>query len=163
MININDDIVEIKNNDLVLIEMFYLADEFIWILKSCDIVISNDDEFYFELEKIMNNNYTFDNKYMFKNNELLIWLSDQYCDIDNEEEVNKINRLIIKKEEDRFVISVSNPYMESLNINGKNHVICFSPMGNGYYSRNLESGLSLQDDFCLMYQNLTNIKKHVLK
>ena len=38
------------------------------------------------------------------------------------------------------------------------HSICFSPCGNGQYSRNVDTGLSLQDDFVsIVYQNIISL------
>ena len=40
------------------------------------------------------------------------------------------------------------------------HVIAFSPLGNGKYTKNIESDLTLQDDFVMMvYQELLNREK----
>ena len=45
----------------------------------------------------------------------------------------------------------------------KTYGICFSPAGNGKYSKNLATGLTLQDDFVShIYQPLLN-KNKVLK
>ena len=46
----------------------------------------------------------------------------------------------------------------------KTYGICFSPAGNGKYSKNLNTGLTLQDDFVThIYQPLLNRNKVMLK
>lgn len=163
MINVNGDRVEVFNNDDLVIEMFFIADEFVWIINSNNIVIDKDNEFYNYISRIMNNNYVFQSGIpSMKNDFVLVWLSDQYCDIENSDELDRINRLVIEKYEDYFIIRVVNPFLEKMNINRKNYMISFSPLFNGYFSRNVDSGLSLQDDFCIMYQNIRN-KGRVLK
>ncbi len=164
MINVIDNKIEIIKDDEVLLEMYFIADEFIWVINACEFVIDKNDEVYYHIEKIMNNNYIFqDGIPSMKSNDILIWLSDQYCDIDDDEEINRVNRLIIKRENDSFRICVVNPYLEKNYIYKKNYIISFSPLFNGFYSRNIDSGLSLQDDFCVMYQNLLRRNMHVLK
>ena len=163
MINVNGDRVEIFNNDDLVIEMFFIADEFVWIINSNNIVIDKDNEFYNYISRIMNNNYVFQSGIpSMKSDFVLVWLSDQYCDIENSDELDRINRLVIEKYEDYFIIRVVNPFLEKMNINRKNYMISFSPLFNGYFSKNVDSGLSLQDDFCIMYQNIRN-KGRVLK
>lgn len=163
MINVNGDRVEIFNNDDLVIEMFFIADEFVWIINSNNIVIDKDNEFYNYISRIMNNNYVFQSGIpSMKSDFVLVWLSDQYCDIENSDELDRINRLVIEKYDNYFIIRVVNPFLEKMNINRKNYMISFSPLFNGYFSRNVDSGLSLQDDFCIMYQNIRN-KGRVLK
>ena len=163
MINVNGDRVEIFNNDDLVIEMFFIADEFVWIINSNNIVIDKDNEFYNYISRIMNNNYVFQSGIpSMKNDFVLVWLSDQYCDIENSDELDRINRLVIEKYDNYFIIRVVNPFLEKMNINRKNYMISFSPLFNGYFSKNVDSGLSLQDDFCIMYQNIRN-KGRVLK
>lgn len=164
MINVNNEVIEYIVDDKIIIQMYYVGDEFVWILHSKNIVINNDSELYNELCNIMNNNYIFqDNIPSFKKFDMLVWLSDQYCDVDDIESINRVNRFIIKKLNDSFLISVSNPFCEENNINKNSYLVSFSPLFNGFYSRNLDSGLTLQDDFCMMYHNLLNMNKHVLK
>ena len=164
MIKIKDNVIEYIEDDKIIIEMFYMADEFVWVLYSKNIIVNNDCELYEEICKIMNNNYIFqDNIPCFKKKDMLVWLSDQYCDIDDIESVSRVNRLIIKRFNDSFLISVSNPFFEKNNINKSSYLVSFSPLFNGFYSRNIESGLTLQDDFCIMYQNLFDKKRCVLR
>lgn len=164
MISIEEDSVFVSDKKNIL-EMKFIADEFVWILNSNEIIISSKDEiFYEELNNIMNNSYVFqDGIPSYKDNNKLIWLSDCYCDIEDKESLSRINRLVIERRYDYFLIKVYNPFFESVGIKKIYNVISFSPLFNGYYSGNINSGFSLQDDFCLMYQKILRCKKHVLK
>ena len=156
------------NSDSVYInevlELKFVADEFVWILNTKEFIIDSDSGlFYEELCSIMNNNYVFGNNICFKDNDRLVWLSDGYCDIEDEDSLSRVNSLIIEKRNDSFLIKIYNPFLEENNINRSFYLVCFSPLNNGYFSKNISSGLSLQDDFCLMYQRLLSTKRHVLK
>ena len=156
------DSIIINNNDKTL-EMKFISDEFVWLLNTDEIIIDyNIGMFYEELNAVMNNDYIFDgNIPCYKDKNKLVWLSDQYCDVSDEESLSRVNRLIIERKGSSFLIKIYNPFFEENNIKRSYYVISFSPLFNGYYSRNIESGLSLQDDFCLMYQNILECKKHV--
>lgn len=163
MVYINDEVVFVKDNECVL-EMKYVADEFVWIFNSKEMIIEKDSDFYDSISFIMDNNYIFqENIPSFKNKDLLIWLSDQYCDIEDEDSISRVNRLIIERNDDKFILRVYNPFFEKYNINKSFYMISFSPLFNGFYSRNLDSGLTLQDDFCLIYRSILNSNKHVFK
>lgn len=153
-----------KNNNL-LIEQTFFADEFIWyVYGNVEITKEENELFYEELNKIMNSQYIFQlNTISSKTNNKIIWLSDQYCDIENEESLNKINRLIIEKKNDKFIIYVENPFLNNMNIKKEFYVISFSPLGNGFYSKNFKTGSTFQDDIIFMYHNLSNNKTRVLK
>lgn len=165
MINIIDNKVQIINEDNVLIEQFYIADEFVWLVNGIvTITKETNGLFYEELDTIMNSNYEFQsNTPSFKTKNKIIWLSDQYCDIEDEEELSKINRLIIEKQNNEFIIYVENPFLDKLNIKRNPYTIAFSPLGNGYYSKNIDTSLSFQDDIAIIYQTLLHNKSRVLK
>lgn len=152
------------NNDETILEMKFISDEFVWMMNSKEMIIDHNNlYFYEELFEIMNNNYTFGNVHCYKDSDKLVWLSDQFCDLDDIDSLSRINRLIIDRLEDKFLIRIHNPFFEENNINKSYYVVSFSPLFNGYYSRNEKNGLSLQDEFCLMYQKLLRDKRHVLK
>ena len=89
-----------------------------------------------------------------KSENKLIWFSDQYCDLEDVDSVKIINRLVIEKLDDTFKISVSNPFLEELNIKKSIYIIAFSPLYNGYFTRNTKTNLTLQDDMATIYQKL---------
>ena len=100
MIRINDKIVELlnENGELVLEQQFH-ADEFIWVVRSKEPIIlqrEGNETFFDELNEIMNNDYIFQKGVPSQKNEnKLIWFSDQYCDLEDEDSVKRINRLVI--------------------------------------------------------------------
>lgn len=168
MIRINDKIVELlnENNELVLEQQFH-ADEFIWVVRSKEPIIlhrENNETFYDELSEIMNNDYTFQSGVpSLKMQNKLVWFSDQYCDLEDEDSVKRINRLVIEKIDDTFKISVSNPFLEELNIKKSIYIIAFSPLYNGYFTRNTKTNLTLQDDMATIYQKILHERGRRLK
>ena len=60
----------------------------------------------------------------------------------------------IMKLEDTFRISVHNPFLEEMNIKKSIYIIAFSPLYNGYFTRNTKTNLTLQDDMAVIYQKL---------
>lgn len=146
----------------VLLEFGFLADEFVCIFYTSNpIVISEsiDSLLYKCLQDIMNSEYDFSNKLSKKKYNEIIWFSDQYCDLDDVNETDKINRLIIRKENNNFVFSFNNPYFERNKIRRSNAIIVFSPAGNGSFNRNLATGSSFQDDLIKVFQTIMNMKK----
>lgn len=159
MIRINDKIVELLNeNDELVLEQQFHADEFIWVVRSKEPIIlqrEGNETFFDELNEIMNNDYIFQKGVPSQKNEnKLIWFSDQYCDLEDEDSVKRINRLVIEKLEDTFRISVHNPFLEEMNIKKSIYIIAFSPLYNGYFTRNTKTNLTLQDDMAVIYQKL---------
>ena len=168
MIRINDKIVELinENGELVLEQQFH-ADEFIWVVRSKESIIlhrENNETFYDELSEIMNNDYTFQSGVpSLKTQNKLVWFSDQYCDLEDEDSLKRINRLVIEKIDDTFKISVSNPFLEEINIKKSIYIIAFSPLYNGYFTRNTKTNLTLQDDMATIYQKLHHERGRRLK
>lgn len=159
MIRINDKIVELTNeNGELVLEQQYHADEFIWVVRSKEPIIlqrEGNETFFDELNEIMNNDYIFQKGVPSQKSEnKLIWFSDQYCDLEDEDSVKRINRLVIEKLEDAFRISVHNPFLEEMNIKKSIYIIAFSPLYNGYFTRNTKTNLTLQDDMATIYQKL---------
>ena len=159
MIRINDKIVELLNeNDELVLEQQFHADEFIWVVRSKEPIIlqrEGNETFFDELNEIMNNDYIFQKGVPSQKSEnKLIWFSDQYCDLEDEDSVKRINRLVIEKLEETFRISVHNPFLEEMNIKKSIYIIAFSPLYNGYFTRNTKTNLTLQDDMAVIYQKL---------
>lgn len=168
MIRINNNIIELLNdNEEVILEQNFLADEFIWTIRtSKPIILTRDgnETFYDGLNEIMDNNYIFQLDIPSKKlRNRLVWLSDQYCDLEDKKSLKRINRLMIDRIEDKIIISVYNPLLEELEIKKDVNVIAFSPLCNGYFSRNINTGTTLQDDFVMLYQKLLYDKARRLK
>lgn len=142
----------IDNNEKVL-ETGYIGVEFVISVHTYKPIIITEEVdkcLYRNLLKIMNNEYIFNNNglsYKLKNE--IRWFSDQGCNIENEEETNRIDRIVIKKLNDVIQIVCENPYYEKESIIKSQYVIAFSPAGNGFYSRNLATDNTFQTDFII--------------
>ena len=145
--------ISIKNKDKLLMSFQYMADEFVCLFYSEEPVVINkelDEVFYQGLMQIMSSDYRFsDNGLSIKSKDKLIWLSDQYGDLDDIDCTNKISRLVIEKNGDSFIMDSYKPYFINNNITRRPLINAFSPLGNGRYSINTSTGSTLQDDIVL--------------
>ena len=144
----------------------YSTDECIWHFCTSNIInITNDMELYKLLNNFMNNSYAFSENILtnYKDENHLIWYSDCYYNPDDEWSIASVSCLHIERKDDQFKVWCSKKLDEIIDRSHKTYGVCFSPLGNGQYSKNLETGLTLQDDFIsYLYQPLLNINK-VLK
>lgn len=114
-----------------------------------------DKSMYYNLNQLLENNYIFDNNNLsYQEKNKIVWFSDCYCNIYDKNETDKINRLIIEKIEDKIKISYTNPYMKKKGFKKEQGVIGFSASGNGAYSRNIDTGLTFQDDVVLTFRKI---------
>lgn len=143
----------------------YPTDECIWFFNSSDeIIVGEEDELYNFLEFLMNQRYTFDEGLLrcHKSDNELLWYSDCYYDPDNKWSVDNVSYLTIVKEDKTFKLKCTKPLYDIVKRNKETHCICFSPMGNGRLTRNIETGMTLQDDFVIhIYREL--LKKDKIK
>ena len=150
--------IEVINDEGVkVLELGFIADEFVWILYTKDpIVLTEEDDafLYANLVSLMNNEYRFATNISKKEENKIVWLSDESGDVEDEEITKEINRLLIEWKENQFYISFQNPYLDALNIKKTYSLISFSPSGNGIWSRNVNSGLTFQDDMVFLFQNV---------
>jgi len=100
----------------------------------------------------LNSKYIFDNKYSLQTEDSIVWFSDQYCDLDNEMATMKVNRLVIKRVNDKIYLSVFNPFFEKMGVKRSFYAVSLTPSGNGIYSENLDSGESFQNEIVCAYQ-----------
>lgn len=130
--------------------MSFFFDEFIWCFYTTDpIVITSDvdEDFFNELETVMTGRYYFGNNGLsLLENNRLIWLSDQYCDLGDEESTDRVSRLVIEKCADSYKMYTHNPFFSRMNISKSSIFIAFSPAGNGYCTKNMITGSTFQDD-----------------
>ena len=156
--------IYLVDNDSILLETDYIGGEFvICICTHVPIIINKelDVDFYVNLEQLLESDYIFDSTGLSsKKDNQIIWFSDQYCDIENEKQRKMVNRLILKKINDEIVISFENPYFEEKGIKRKNNYIAFSPCGNGLFSKNINSGMSFQDDVVLAFERTLKQEKN---
>lgn len=141
----------IVEQDKILLDMHFFADEFLCNFYSDNpiTIIEKDDEiFYNGLKKLMSNNYLFDNYGLStKTKTKLVWLSDQYGNLENLSITNMISRLVIEQKDNEYKIFAYKPFYEKNKIYRKPIIISFLPSGNGSYSKNTITGMTLQDDF----------------
>lgn len=154
------------NEDKEIMYLDYSCDECIFGINTSEkIIISKDMELYPLLEEFMKQDYVFGNEELQnkKSAKKLIWYSDCYYNPDDELSISSVSCLNIEQKEDYFEIWCTKKINEILKRKTNRYVVAFSPCGNGNYSKNKESGLTLQDDFVTMiYYNLMN-KNKVLK
>ena len=142
--------IHIIDNEQILLETDYIGGEF--IIRICTtntIVITKelDEYLYINLKQMLENKYLFNNNNLsYQKDNTIVWFSDQYCDIEDIEQTDRINRLIIKQDENQIEINVINPFCKKYDIQKKHNVISFSPCGNGFYSKNINTNLTFQDD-----------------
>lgn len=156
-----NDIAKRKNlryREDILMYIDYSRDDAVWFFNTNDVIkISPDMELYVLLDEFMKQEYTFSNDILknYKDRNRLTWYSDCYYNPDDEWSIAEVSCLYIERKEDDFNIWCAKKLDDIFNRTDKTYAICFSPCGNGKHSRNLKTGLTLQDDFIvLIYQQL---------
>ena len=126
---------------------------------------SDDDDIYNGIDLFMSQSYVFGNELLknSKTEDKLVWFSDCYYDPDDSWSVDSVSCLTIEKKDDSYEITCSKKLDELINRVNKSYCISFSPAGNGKFSRNTNTGLTLQDDFVLMVYRPLLEKNKVLK
>ena len=154
------------DNDNEIMYIDYLADECIWYFRgSEEITVIENDELFKLLSNIIWQQYDFNSDSLlksYKDNNKLVWYSDCYYNPDDEWSVNSVSYLTIVYENNLIKLKCIKPLDVIINREDKSHVIGFSPSGNGKYTKNKNTGLTLQDDFVIkVYQEL--LKKEKVK
>lgn len=155
-----------NNNEIMYLD--HSTDECIWYFNSNNIInITQDMELYNILDNFMKQEYIFINDELknYKDNNKLIWYSDCYYNPDNEWSISSVSCLNIERKENCFNIWCTKELDKKIERPHKFHCICFSPGDNGKYSKNINTNLTLQDDFITyIYQRLLDKSKNkVLK
>lgn len=156
--DLNNKKIYIIDNEQILLKTGRVGAEFaIYLYTKTPIVITKelDECLYLNLKSLLENNYVFNNEPLsYQTDNKIVWFSDGYCDMEDEEETNRVSRLIIENIDNQIQLSYENPFYEKYNIK-RDGAIAFSPAGNGFYSRNINTGLSFQDDiFMAFYKTL---------
>jgi len=150
-----------ENNELMYMD--HSTDDCVWYFHSGSIItVTNDMELYNLLDSFMNHYYEFNDEVLpnYKDNNKLIWYSDCYYNPDNEWSIASVSCLNIERNDSCFKIWCTKKIDKLIDRPHKSYGICFSPAGNGKYSKNLNTGLTLQDDFVThIYQPLLNKNK----
>jgi len=163
---INGSRIEFINEDTNEMVMYidYPTDECIWYFNNSELITITKDMDLFELLKnIISQQYKFNEDEIlksYKSDNKLIWYSDCYFNPDDEWSRNSVSYLTIEYIDGVFKLKCTKPLDNMIDRKEKSHVIAFSPLGNGKCTKNIESGLTLQDDFVIMvYQELLKREK----
>lgn len=150
-----------NNEEIMYID--HSTDECIWFFNSEQKVsINEDSELYELLSDFMSSSYQFQNDELknHKDDTTLTWYSDCYYNPDDEFSLASVSCLHIKMEEGTISIWPTKKLDEMIERKHKSYGICFSPAGNGKYSKNISTGSFLQDDFVTkVYQRLLERNK----
>jgi len=157
--------INVDTNEMVMY-IDYPTDECIWYFNNSELITITKDMDLFELLKnIISQQYKFNEDEIlksYKSDDKLIWYSDCYFNPDDEWSRNSVSYLTIEYIDGVFKLKCTKPLDNMIDRAESSHVIAFSPLGNGEYTKNIESGLTLQDDFVIMvYQEL--LKKEKVK
>lgn len=151
-----------EHGDKTLIEAEFIGGDFALIFNTDEPVIitkKNNKTLYNSLMIMMNSDYQFDNYGLsYKSENEICWFSDQYCDINDKVQTDKINRLHIKMFDSVIELSVENPFFKKNDIHSKTSTVAFAPSGNGFYSLNKKTGLTFQDDMVMAFNSLITEK-----
>lgn len=155
--------INVDTNEMVMY-IDYPTDECIWYFNNSELITITKDMDLFELLKnIISQQYKFNEDEIlksYKSDNKLIWYSDCYFNPDDEWSRNSVSYLTIEYIDGVFKLKCTKPLDNMIDRKEKSHVIAFSPLGNGKYTKNIESGLTLQDDFVIMvYQKLLKREK----
>ena len=151
-----------SDNEIMYID--YPSDECIWYFNSSEVAIITEDSVLFEpIKSIMSQQYEFDNNEVLhssKDDNKLVWYSDCYYNPSDEWSINSVSYLTIEFIDGIFKIKCTKLLDKMINRKYKSHVIAFSPLGNGKYTRNIKTGSTLQDEFVInVYQKLLQREK----
>ena len=106
--------IYIMNNEQVLLQTGKLGAEFIihFHTKNKVIITKELDEcLYLNLKNLLENNYFFRNSDLsYQTDNKIVWFSDGYCNIEDEEEKSRISRLIIENIDNQIQLSYENPF-----------------------------------------------------
>lgn len=155
--------INVDTNEMVMY-IDYPTDECIWYFNNSELItITKDMELFELLKNIISQQYKFNDDEIlksYKSDNKLIWYSDCYFNPDDEWSKNSVSYLTIEYIDGVFKLKCTKPLDNMIDRKEKSHVIAFSPLGNGKYTKNIESGLTLQDDFVIMvYQKLLKREK----
>lgn len=161
--------IYLVENDKTLLETGRCGAEFSLCLSGDEpIIISKevDESLYINLKQILENKYAFYNHgFSYQEENKIVWFSDQYCDMEDLEETDRVNRLILEDLGEQIKISCQKPYDINHGIKSSEYFVAFSPCGNGFMSRNLNTDLTFQDDIIQAFGRVLRceIKKQKIK
>lgn len=152
----NNSQLSLIDNDGIVLSMSWFFDEFVWMINGnepIEITREVDETLFNNLCNLLNNKYEFyiSNELSNQSRNKIVWLSDQAVDLEDKFATDTINRLVIERVEDKIIITVLNPFCNKNGIIRRSYTVAFSPSGNGYCTKNVNSGMSFQDDMVMLF------------
>lgn len=150
------------NNEIMYMDK--LGGELIWHFNDNNIKVTQNNDLYPLLLKIMKQDYSFFNQDFpyYKDNTKLVWYSDQYYNPDDIFSKSNICSLTIESYDEYFLLKCKRELDEMIGRNVTNYCVAFSPSGHGVNTLNKNNGLSFQDDIVLIiYQSLLKTRVKV--
>ncbi len=145
--------VEFYENGIQIMGMGGIGGDLVWLFYTSDVItITSDMELYDPLKKLMDQEYEFndgDDLPYSKTPDKLVWYSDLGYRADEDE----ISCLTIERKGESFELICRKQLFEELGIKNRMQTIAFRPAGNGYWTKNNRTGLTLQTDFGIMILN----------
>lgn len=123
-----------------------------------------DESLYINLKQILESKYVFCNHgFSYQEDNKIVWFSDQYCDMEDLEETNLVTRLILEDLGEQIKISCQKPYDINHGVKRSDYFVAFSPCGNGFWSENLDTGLTFQDDIVRVFYRILRCEIEIPK
>ncbi len=154
------------DNNKVLVEFFFLADEYVMVFYTKDRVAVTEDvnkDFYEMYNEVLSNSYIMNIPYSYQSNNRIMWFSDEYCNLGDNWETSVKNRFCLEKEDNTIYFSAKNPFFDKQDILKYPRVVIFSPAGNGHYAINRKTNAYFQDDIIMIHQKMLEDKKQKIK
>ena len=133
----------------ILLEFGFFADEFVcdFFAKHITIPKEIDSNFFETFQNLFKQHYQFSHTYSYQDQHKIVWLSDQYGNLENSEEVSRISRMILEIGEDDLTFSFQTPFLDQEGYPYSQGMVALSPAGNGSWSKNQDTGKSFQTEF----------------
>ncbi len=147
---INDSEVAFYNGDAKILSFDYQNDEFTLMVNTSEVIEIEDESVLFNcLENLFVNSYDFGYNFLNdkKTTSELVWHSDCYYNADDELSISDVSCLHIIFDDNKYKIWCDKKLENILNKSYNSYCVVFSPGGNGRYAKNINTGLSLQNDF----------------
>lgn len=146
----------IGDNGLKKMTFQFVEDDFAIILFSDSLTIrrEDDEEFYNQFSKLFDNKYLFRDNYSFSKDNVISWVSDEYTG--EKDDINSHNILTMIRGKNYIFFDCKNKEHEEKGRINQMPIVYFAPLGTGRYSRNANTGCSLQDDIIEAFNNTMN-------
>ena len=145
--------VEFYENGVQIMGMGGMGADLVWTFYTSDVItITPDMEVYDSLKTLMDQEYEFnddDDLPYSKTADKLVW----YSDLGYRAEEDEISYLTIERKAESFELICRKQLFEELGIKNRMQTIAFRPAGNGYWTKNNRTGLTLQTDFGIIILN----------